>query len=92
MKHTPGPWRVGKNLANQATVEPTNNRHFVIATVPLKSEEDYANAVLMAAAPDLLEALKDLLQTMLNRGEHLGLDDRGPVLDKARAALTKATK
>jgi hypothetical protein len=39
----------------------------------------------------LREALKDTLTICISRGTALGLDDGGPVLDKARAAL-KATE
>lgn len=49
-----------------------------------------ANALLIAAAPDLLDALEDLLQTCISRGNQLGLDDGGPVLDLARTALARA--
>jgi hypothetical protein len=50
-----------------------------------------ADARLIAAAPDLLEALESLLLVTLSRGESLGLDDQGPVLGKARTAIAKAT-
>jgi hypothetical protein len=40
---------------------------------------------------ELLEALQDTLIICVSRGTKLGLDDQGPVLDKARAALKKAT-
>ena len=52
--------------------------------------ENESNALLIATAPDLYESLKDLLVTCILRGDKLGLNDRGPVLDKARAAIKKA--
>jgi hypothetical protein len=39
------------------------------------------------ANPEMLKALKDLLVITLSRGERLGLDDCGPVLDNARNAI-----
>jgi len=38
----------------------------------------------------LHEALKDTLTICVSRGTKLGLDDGGPVLDKARAAVALA--
>lgn len=55
-------------------------------------EEQEANARLIAAAPELLEALRDTLEICLSRGSALGLDNGGPVLDKARAAIAAATQ
>lgn len=45
------------------------------------------DAALFAAAPALCDALIDLLAVAISRGDKLGLDQGGPVLDKARAAL-----
>ncbi len=42
---------------------------------------------LIKAAPMLNKALRDLLQVALSRGERLGLDDRGPVLDNAKEVI-----
>ena len=38
---------------------------------------------------ELEDALQDLLHICNSRGESLGLDEGGPVLDKARAALAR---
>lgn len=40
----------------------------------------------------LAEALRDTLRICISRGEKLGLDDGGPVLDKARNALAQVRK
>lgn len=82
--HTPGPWRVEGGLpwqpavrAGGALIAETRNRN-----------DDGANARLIAAAPELLEALRNLL----NYSEHS--DDTSSlcveVEDAARAALAKA--
>lgn len=90
-KHTPGPWLIGKrspggyslinadgwqSLARVVTVMEGDNRPFA---------EGVANARLIAAAPDLLEALKELL----DQDEHG--EDEIWVRNKARAAIAKAT-
>lgn len=51
------------------------------------AEEATANARLIAAAPDLIEALQDILE--YSGGAASALDDEY-VMDRARAALSKA--
>jgi hypothetical protein len=53
---------------------------------------DKTDAALLAAAPELLEALVDLLEVANSRGRRLGIDEGGPVLDKTREAIAKATQ
>ena len=66
MSHTPGPWTVknkGRLLSIRSLVDDE-----VIAQVPysksegLRQDRDYANASLIAAAPELLEALKKVAE------------------------------
>jgi len=71
-KHTPGPWKIGiaKNQNNALAVfdsraevgnNPKDHRCICIVTEPeMADKEDEANAALIAAAPDLLKALKAL--------------------------------
>lgn len=60
-KHTPGPWRVGESC-RVADIKAGYNA--LIARVEIESAGDRgdANARLIAAAPDLLEALKHALE------------------------------
>jgi len=84
---TPGPWRVGKNITGMSTVESCDpSRHFVIASTPLNSKEDYDNSVLIAAAPDLLEALQDIVHA----ADTTGWAELDPSLVKQRQAINKA--
>jgi len=63
MKHAPGPWAVKadknfKSLAEIVSIDgPVLDEGFA-----LSSEKEMANARLIAAAPELLEALKDCVQ------------------------------
>ena len=85
-KHTPGPWKIDYGY----------NRiiNFIGPCVPdqyagsswLQVTE--ANAHLIAAAPDLLDALKGMLEVF---GDEFGMGDSS-VCDDARAAISKATR
>lgn len=85
-KHTPGPW-VKKGIHWTGK----NNEIVFVSNGPaFGSESDFesakANARLIAAAPELLEALEDLCECIL--------ETRGPsatlALKSARAAIAKA--
>lgn len=81
-KHTPGPWKVAGPIgaAIWITDESSNNQ---IAAVYGKSQTAGAdaNARLIAAAPELLEALKEVV--VISDREHTAWI-------KARAAIAKA--
>ena len=79
MSHTPGPWRTGHNSkwgadnVVYAGREPEfeSGRRICICFTPGErpepdtvGTEDYANAKLIAAAPDLLKSLKDVLDVV----------------------------
>ena len=99
-KHTPGPWTADK-LQDRDTFNIFANG-FVSAmcqvsrmensTRSTSGNETAANARLIAAAPDLLEALQDLFGADM---EHVlmgdGKDDQIEAIAKARAAIAKAT-
>ena len=55
-KGTPGPWIVGGNEGNKLSV---NADPYFVALVD-EGDSQEANARLIAAAPELLEALQDL--------------------------------
>jgi hypothetical protein len=82
-KHTPGPW----------TAEEKNGRGMGWKAGPAWlgekawSEECAANARLIAAAPDLLEALQEIVSAA--DGE--GWSQLDAAFSKARAAIAKAT-
>lgn len=67
-EHTPGPWGLSKAIHVQVMA---GGLH--VATIPRAADGDWseANARLIAAAPDLLEALKGLVDYL----QDLGVDD-----------------
>lgn len=94
--YTPGPWTVhpardgsgdcGIKAAGAVNIHAEVFAEFW-AKGDLQPAEANANASLIAAAPDLLEALRELYAaTPDNEGGALGIACR-----KARAAITKAT-
>ncbi|ANA73647.1 hypothetical protein [Pseudomonas aeruginosa] len=66
MSHTPGPWQISddhgkrwiETLANDDTICEVHRRDRNVGRD--KDEQFHANARLIAAAPELLEALQDL--------------------------------
>ncbi len=57
----------------------------------LERDEREVLGPILAAAPELLKALRDAYEILLSRGEKLGLDDGGPVMDDIRNTIAKAT-
>lgn len=68
-KHTPGPWtyRVTRQMISIESKHPTNkqiaNDDISIAGIWGLGKSDKANAKIIAAAPDLLEALQRVILT-----------------------------
>ena len=90
MEHTPGPWSVGREGWKHQSVYSASGRF--LADVSLFYDDAEANARLIAAAPDLLEALQLLDQA--HNGPWTGPEQLGYIRiaeEKARAALAKAT-
>ena len=83
-KHTPGPWSFYDDSNNGKTncVEIVAIGKTVARIYHSVPAEDLPNASLMAAAPELLEALKE----MVRLAEHEGWEG----FPKARAAIAKA--
>jgi hypothetical protein len=86
VKHTPGPWRVGKR-AKMRIVAGDDDTVASTGGDPTMPAE--ANARLIAAAPDMYEALGALLE--LHGGIMNGCDcESCKIALRARAAIAKA--
>lgn len=90
-KHTPGPWLlVEQGDANEYAVLTPDKKEWVIAFRlnpgrPIY-EQEKANAKLIAAAPELLEALKVCYASLCTYGNH-------PLIEKqVESAIKKATE
>ena len=71
MSHTPGPWTTRETTEDR--VEVISNMHFpagtlgaytIVATIADDDETAWADARLVAAAPELLEALRGMLDKL----------------------------
>jgi hypothetical protein len=64
MSHTPGPWEIADEKADVDIVayDHVTEREVRLASMVLKSPRVEANARLMAAAPDMYQALTDHLE------------------------------
>jgi len=89
-KHTPGPWEIKRHF-DPGYKFISAQKHTALAQVVWRMEDEdrspvcEANAHLIAAAPELLEALQNLLKVHEGEGgtqHHAG--------DMARAAIAKA--
>jgi hypothetical protein len=89
-KHTPGPWYETGPYVQSAAI---NEDNYVCRAEGDNPKQIEANAHLIAAAPDLLAELQDIAafvdsaiqQDILNGVECF------PMMERIRAALTKAT-
>ena len=89
--HTPGPWAFVRRYPNNSgtIIGPDKGSVCAIASnVRRYPEEKAANAALLAAAPDLLDALRRILR-------HIPADAGGASLSddyhRARRAIARAT-
>ncbi len=100
-QHTPGPWehaeagswRNGKRISTEYFVRRPEDNVSIAADIidPETSEPSEANAQLIAAAPELLEALKKLTAAFERTGLKLySLSGQPTATDLAIAAIAKA--
>ena len=98
-KHTPGPWDATINAESKriSVAESHAMPGCLIADINYRQDgTHYANALLIAAAPELLEALEYIVGAhehpwATERGSRRGvLDHVPPALERAKAAIAKA--
>ena len=90
--HTPGPWRIGD--AGNTIFGPPNGRPSPQRIADLACTDHKANGRLIAAAPEMLEALRAILRecaiTHKHWGEGSNLKEANAAVDSARAAIARA--
>jgi hypothetical protein len=99
-KHTPGPWHhVGDGLVYTELTSNDDEAIFICDTgnsrAASSNEEERANAQLISAAPELLEALRALMALDVKGhalADRLPFSDAGrALLAQCRAAIARAT-
>ena len=95
-QHTPGPWAISIADPHRVVLANGSSKGLEVAQakefVPQYREQSLANARLIAAAPDLLEALQTLLGWVEAWDVGFLFDDEWPADEaKIKAAIAKAT-
>jgi hypothetical protein len=97
-QHTPGPWKLWDDQPSEWTVRASAGPEYlsgVVATVRVdwiyehQREQQRANARLIAAAPEMLEALRLVTSTLNARDGHT-LAEKLYATKVGRAAIAKA--
>lgn len=90
MKHTPGPWFVDQyeDEESRHVITSKPDHLYVAYTIGGLGKEQEANASLISAAPDLLEACKRLLDAFY---EDPLENDTASAVELAYDAIAKAT-
>lgn len=98
MSHTPGPWEIKRDVGHFDSATTIHARQ-LFCVKPAKFElmlevggwapveKLEANTRLIAAAPDLLEALETIAAYPLNRKDEMGIES---MRELARTAIAKA--
>lgn len=88
-KHTPGPWTVRVCSDTRCVwpqVDGPNDEEIIVSHAMMSCRIEDANARLIAAAPELLAALQEMLSRFGG-----ATDKETPAEKQARAAIAKAT-
>jgi len=90
-KHTPGPWYVYQDLKDFNVSKDIKDMSWDICQLAnWSAEENEANAHLIAAAPDLLEALIETKNALIGILKFNGLNFDTAEIDRAEKAINKA--
>jgi hypothetical protein len=86
MKHTKGPWHY---LPLSGEITALDDRYIVADVGNNQSQERMANAHIIAAAPELLESIKELVQCL---GNWVEIADKEDWRDYDGEAISRAEK
>jgi hypothetical protein len=93
--HTPGPWLVGIKKGidtsnDKCKVFAKNDSFFAIVDGTKNYSEAIANAALIAASPEMLDALETILFAVTDDLTNSGKIDRNAIEDLCKQAIAKA--
>jgi len=90
--YTKGPWQIEENKLYGSLDIVSNDRYFIISstidTDIIGERIDKANIKLIAAAPDLLQAVQEFL-LVINKSP-TALEHYGDAINRGKAAILKA--
>jgi hypothetical protein len=92
-KHTPGPWNCNRASAagREIIVSEVSPVDVAVLSHRDKSQSEItANAYLIAAAPDLLNALQAIVKSLADQDDE-GMIEHAQQMIDARSAIAKAT-
>ena len=89
MVQTFGPWEACGNLIRTQR-EADGSGGFLVAEIPANTGDTSEKARIMAAAPELLEALRDVIGWVPGRAA-FHTDAAAKAVERAVSAITKAT-
>ena len=96
-KHTPGPWEAAIQPGCHAVIASLSGGPKAVAIIGNNTPDDgnepmrFANARLIAGAPDLLAALQRIVAVLDKQVASPHLAERASPLAQAKAAISKAT-
>ena len=96
-KHTPGPWEAAIQPGCHAVIASLSGGQKAVAIIGNNTPDDgnepmrFANARLIAGAPDLLAALQRIVAVLDKQVASPHLAERASPLAQAKAAIAKAT-
>lgn len=88
--HTPGPWTARKWSCHAETTVTVDDLDCVTGKRTIADCESEADAKLIAAAPELLSALRAIVKSLSDQDDE-GLIEHAQQMIDARAAIAKAT-
>lgn len=87
LKHTPGPWGIfGLNV-----IDPKTKSTIAFCQTNCCTDENTANARLIAAAPELLDSVCKLSECLAECLDGYVRDDARQLIESARSNIAKAT-
>ena len=89
-KHTPGPWQISKKSIDAVVTDAGNYVADCGLSIVIPDDEQRANARLIAAAPDMLEALEEIARLPIARTYPDGPCIEQADMDMVLAAIQKA--
>ena len=98
-KHTPGPWDTDVQEHDEPymniTIRAKHRRKICSIDIDDAPVQDYnaeqrANARLIAAAPDMFEAIEETLQSAIKNRMHDSIEITSDAVEMLRAAIAKA--